>query len=328
VEEDRDSRKRLVIWVCICLGVILTIAILSWGTMKHEIGRAVRRKHIHKFGATYMTMNNPFYEIIDDEIRSILESRGDMLITRDPALDVLKQIEQVEEMIEQGVEGIFINPVDWKMIGPALEEAFEAGIPIIVVDSDVYESELADCTVVSDNYEAGVQCAEYLLKSREGGNILVLTHSVAKSGFDRIQGFKDTIEGQEGFVILGEEDCLGQLEVAMPVTERSLKEYPKIDIIMCLNDLAAMGTMAALKDAGLEGKIAVYGVDGSPDGKSMVEAGFMEATAAQFPRKIGREAAEALYHILDGKPVETTIKIKTELITKENLELYGSDWWQ
>ena len=114
MEEDRDSRKRLVIWVCICLGVILTIAILSWGTMKHEIGRAVRRKHIHKFGATYMTMNNPFYEIIDDEIRSILESRGDMLITRDPALDVLKQIEQVEEMIEQGVEGIFINPVDWK----------------------------------------------------------------------------------------------------------------------------------------------------------------------------------------------------------------------
>ena len=86
--------------------------------------------------------------------------------------------------------------------------------------------------------------------------------------------------------------------------------------------------MAALKDAGLEGKIAVYGVDGSPDGKSMVEAGFMEATAAQFPRKIGREAAEALYHILDGKPVETTIKIKTELITKENLELYGSDGWQ
>ena len=156
----------------------------------------------------------------------------------------------------------------------------------------------------------------------------MLTHSGAKSGFDRISGFKDTMEGRDGFTILAEEDCLGQLEVAMPVTERLLKEYPETDIIMCLNDVAAMGTMAALKDAELEGRIAVYGVDGSPDGKSMVEAGFMEVTAAQFPRTIGREAAQVLYRILDGEEVETVIKIDTELITLENLEEYGSDGWQ
>jgi len=92
--------------------------------------------------------------------------------------------------------------------------------------------------------------------------------------------------------------------------------------------VAAMGTMAALKDAGLAGDIAVYGVDGSPDGKSMVEAGFMAATAAQFPREIGRQAAEAVYRILEGEPVESVIRIKTELITRDNLELYGSDGWQ
>lgn len=250
------------------------------------------------------------------------------MITRDPALNVEKQIDQVREMVDRRVDGIFINPVDWKMISPALEEAFGAGIPIIVVDTDVFESKLAACTVVSDNYEAGVQCARHLLENRTGGNILVLTHSGAKSGFDRISGFKDTMEGRDGFTILAEEDCLGQLEVAMPVTERLLKEYPETDIIMCLNDVAAMGTMAALKDAELEGRIAVYGVDGSPDGKSMVEAGFMEATAAQFPRTIGREAAQVLYRILDGEEVETVIKIDTELITLENLEEYGSDGWR
>lgn len=310
------------------LAIALAAGLASWGLMKQGIGNAVEDKRVRKFGATYMTMNNPFYEIIDNEIRSIVEARGDMLITRDPALDVSKQIEQVKEMIDRKVDGLFINPVDWKMISPALKEAYEAGIPIIVVDSDVFDSELVNCTVVSDNYEAGVQCAEHLLKHHEKGNILVLTHSAAKSGFDRIEGFKDTIKGHEEFVILGEEDCLGQLELAMPVTERLLKEYPKTDVIMCLNDLAAMGTMAALKDAGLERSITVYGVDGSPDGKSMVEAGFMEATAAQFPRRIGREAAEALYQILNGEPVEATIRIKTELIDKENLGVYGSDGWQ
>lgn len=315
-------------WVWGILAAALLLAVMAREPLKREFGRKVREGRNLKFGATYMTMNNPFYEIIDDEIRSVLEARGDILITRDPALDVEKQIAQVREMVDRKVDGIFINPVDWKMISPALEEAFQAGIPIIVVDSDVFESEMAGCTVVSDNYEAGSLCARHLLENRREGNILLLTHSAAKSGIDRIQGFKDAMKGHGSFKVLAEEECLGQLELAMPVTERLLKVHPETDVIMCLNDVAAMGTMAALKDAGLAGKIAVYGVDGSPDGKSMVEAGFMEATAAQFPREIGREAAQAMYRILQGEAVESVVKIRTELITKENLEQYGSDGWQ
>ena len=281
-----------------------------------------------KFGATYMTMNNPFYEIIDDELRSVIESRGDKLITRDPALNVEKQIEQVKEMIERKVEAIFINPVDWKVVGSALEEAVQAGIPVIVVDSEVFDAELAACTVVSDNYQAGVQCAQHMVRNYDRGKILLLTHGAAKSGLDRICGFRDEIAEYPQFCILAEEECLGQLELAMPVTEKLLEEYPEADMIMCLNDVAAMGAMAALKDAGLTGRFAVYGVDGSPDGKSMIAEGMMAATAAQFPRRIGREAAEAAYRILEGEEVEPVIRIGTELISRHNLEEYGTDSWQ
>ncbi len=324
--ERRQDKKVLRSLMGLLFGILA--AYLMWYSAHEGMEQAAGRERKYKFGATYMTMNNPFYEIIDDELRSQLEARGDILITRDPALDVEKQIEQVREMIDRKVDGIFINPVDWKMIGPALEEAKEAGIPIIVVDSDVYDSGLAACTVVSDNYQAGVQCAMHLLEHREGGDILLLTHSAAKSGLDRINGFKDTVKGHPEFRILAEGDCRGQLELAMPVTEKLLEQYPNTDIIMCLNDVAAMGTMAALKDIGLEGKIHVYGVDGSPDGKSMIEAGFMAATAAQFPREIGRKAADAAYRILEGKPVDEAVKIPTELITGDNLKLYGSDGWQ
>lgn len=290
--------------------------------------RVREKDRTYRFGATYMTMNNPFYEIIDDEIRSVLEARGDVLITRDPALDVEKQMEQVQEMIDRKVDGIFINPVDWKAVGPALTQAAEAGIPIIVVDSDVFDSNVVSCTVVSDNYQAGVLCAEHLMKTRDQGNILLLTHSAAKSGIDRIQGFLDTINGHEEYRILAEADCLGQLELAMPAAETLFRQYPQADVIMCLNDLAAMGAMAAMKEAGLTGMLDVYGVDGSPDGKTMIEEGIMKATAAQFPRQIGREAAEAIYRILDGESIESTIRIPTELITGENLNQYGSDGWQ
>lgn len=320
--------RKSILWCGIGCVVLLMISL----GLRHRTGResltGIGSRRAHRFGATYMTMNNPFYEIIDDEIRSVLEARGDVLITRDPALDVEKQMAQVREMIDRDVDGIFINPVDWKAIGPALADAKAAGIPIIVVDSDVFETGLAACTVVSDNYQAGVQCAEHLLSKRDKGNVLLLTHSVAKSGIDRIQGFKDTLAGHEGFHILAEEDCLGQLELAMPATEKLLQEYPQADVIMCLNDVSAMGAMAALKDAGLTGSMEVYGVDGSPDGKSMIEEGIMEATAAQFPRQIGREAAEAAYRILEGEQTEPAILIETVLITQENLAQYGSDGWQ
>ena len=302
-------------------GVIITVVFLAFVNKKEQ------EKGL-KFGATYMTMNNPFYEIMDDEIRSVLEARGDVLITRDPALSIEKQIDQVQEMINQNVAAIFINPVDWKAIEPALSEAAAEGIPVIAVDSDVYDDDKIACTVVSDNYQAGVQCAQHLLEHRDGGNILLLTHGSAKSGIDRIQGFKDVIQGNPSFHILSEEDCLGQLELAMPVVEQQLQQYPQIDVIMCLNDLAAMGAMAALEDAGMTGKVAVYGVDGSPDGKSMIQEHIMTATAAQFPRKLGREAAQAMYRILEKQTVESVIKVPTELVTIENLEIYGSDGWQ
>lgn len=323
-----NRNRKLVIWYGIGCVLLLTAGLGIRFCLEGGRLPGIGDRRTHRFGATYMTMNNPFYEIIDDEIRSVLEARGDVLITRDPALDVEKQTAQVQEMIDRGVDGIFINPVDWKAIGPALAKAAESGIPVIVVDSDIFDAKLAACTVVSDNYQAGVQCAEHLLKKRDGGNVLLLTHSVAKSGIDRIQGFKDTLKGHDDFHILAEEDCLGQLELAMPVTEKLLRQYPQTDVIMCLNDVSAMGAMAALKDAGLTGKIEVYGVDGSPDGKSMIEEGIMEATAAQFPRQIGTEAAEAAYRILDGVQTDPVILIGTELITQENLEQYGSDGWQ
>ena len=86
-----------------------------------NVGVCVKQnEHRRKLGAVYMTLNNPFYEVIDAEIRTVVENHGDVLISRNPALDVDKQIEEIKNLIDDGVELIFINPVDWTKIEPAL----------------------------------------------------------------------------------------------------------------------------------------------------------------------------------------------------------------
>ena len=103
-----------------------------------------------------------------------IEDNGDQLLVRDPALDVDKQIEQIYSFIDYHVDGIFINPIDSEKITPALEAAHQAGIPVIVVDAPVKNEELVNCTIVSDNYDAGVQCANDMMKRFDSARIVLL----------------------------------------------------------------------------------------------------------------------------------------------------------
>ena len=281
-----------------------------------------------KFGAVYMTLNNPFYEVVDEEIRTAVENRGDVLISRDPALSVERQNEEIEELIDSGVELIFLNPVDWQACGPSIEKARRAGVKVIAIDTNVEDDAEVDSTVVSDNYLAGQQCANHLAAHRTGGRIALLIHSQARSSLDRIQGFLDVLSGYPDFQVVDQEECRGQLEIAMPAMERMLERHPEIDIVMALNDPAAMGAMAALRQAGrLEG-VAVYGVDGVTETRDMVAQGHMQATAGQDPRRLGRLAVEQAYRVLSGEKVSPLIKLPTVLITKDNVMDRDQEGWE
>lgn len=288
---------------------------------------AKQNENRRKLGAVYMTLNNPFYEVIDEEIRTVVENHGDVLISRNPALDVDKQIEEIKNLIDEGVELIFINPVDWTKIEPALKLAYAAKIPVIAIDTNVENDKFVACTVVSDNYLAGVQCAEHLLQHSSGGKIALLKHSQARSSIDRIQGFCDKIAENKNFEVVAEAECLGQLEVAMPKMEEMIKNFPEINIVMALNDPAAMGAIAALQNANKLNSVMVYGVDGVPETKEMIFSHRMTATAGQSPKKIGKIAAETAYKIFAGEPVEKLIQLPTTLLTSDNLNATNIESW-
>lgn len=281
------------------------------------------------FGATYMTMNNPYYQILNAHLRAEIETHGDILLTRDAIMDQDRQNQEILDLIDAGVEAIFLAPVEWDTVKPGLEAAAKAGVPVIVVDAPVLDTELVTCSVLSDNYHAGVLCAEHLLSMRSSAKIILLEHITAVSGVQRIQGFLDTIEGHEGFEVLASGESDGQIEDAMPVMEDLLTQAPQADTVMALNDPSALGALAAIQGAGADtDRFLVYAVDGSPEGKVMVSDGLMTATCAQFPYKIAEVAVEQGYLAIKGKCEQKEITVPVELLTAETVGRYGTDGWQ
>ena len=137
-----------------------------------------------------MTMNNPYFDILDGGIREVVEANGDYLITRDPATYQDKQNQQIYEMIEEGVQAIFINPVDWKGVKPALIACKEANIPVFNVDTYVYDTDLVVSVIASDNYNAGVQCAQDMMSKLDSADIVILDQPIINSITQRVQGLK------------------------------------------------------------------------------------------------------------------------------------------
>lgn len=287
-----------------------------------------QKENAHVIGVSYMTMNNEFYAIMSEEINARIEAEGDKIILRDPALDEERQREQISEMLDAGIDLLVVTPVDWESLTPVLQQAKEQGVFVVVLDTDVQDEDLADCTITSDNYQAGRIVGEYFKKSHDQARVVVMTHETTRSGQDRVQGFLDAVKDCRGIEIVREIECEGQLEIAMPAMEEAIEEGLEFDHVFCLNDLASVGVVAALDARGLTDRVEVYGVDGSPDAKALIREGMMTATAAQFPTEIGKRAADAIYELLSGGSTEKKVRIPVELITRGNVEEFGVDRWQ
>ncbi|MEQ2466433.1 substrate-binding domain-containing protein [Niallia sp. Sow4_A1] len=306
------------------LTLVLTFGLAACNTSEESSSE----KDQYVFGYTSMTQYNPYFQVVEKAIRDKVEANGDKLITTNPAMDVELQINQIEDMIAQGIDAIFLNPVDWEGIRPALAMLKEANIPIINYDAEVKDMEYITSYVGSDNKNAGKVAGEDLVKNfPDGGNIVILDSPTMNSVNDRIEGFMEAIEGKN-FEIVAQQDAKGDLETALTVTEDILQAHSDIIAIMGGNDPTALGALAAVKAANIEG-IAIYGVDGSPDAKTAIANGeALIGTGAQSPISIGEKSVEVAYKILKGEDYEKKIPVETFIINKDNVEEYGTDGWQ
>lgn len=276
---------RTIVKIIFCTVVVFVFAIYTHVSQTDPIPGQI------KVGATYMTMNSEFYRHLHNEIQRYSDSEGQILYTRDAEMSEEKQSKQIDEFIEKRVNVIVINPVksDSEQIVEALSRAKNFGIRVIAVDSQLNNIKV-DTSIVSDNYHAGILIAKDLMKRTSNAHILLLTHKDALSANQRITGFLDTIKSEEHYQIISERETVGQTEYAMTTVGDALSEGLQFDAIVALNDRAAIGALAAIKELKVTSKKLIYGIDGSPDMKHLLATtDEVTGTVAQFPSHMVRK---------------------------------------
>ncbi|MBP8131730.1 MAG: sugar ABC transporter substrate-binding protein [Candidatus Hydrogenedentes bacterium] len=274
------------------------------------------------FGVVFQTMNNPFFVELNRGLQEVIEAHGDRLVTLDSRFDSLKQKNDISDLILRGASAIFINPVNWEGITGSLIQARDKNVPCIVVDAPVKDENLVLCQVASDNVEAGRLAARALAQTRRPAKVVVLHQSVNKACIDRVAGFMEELAKYPDMQVLETQEGKGTTEGARPVMRDLLGRFPELDAVFAINDPSALGVISALESAGRLQDVTVVTVDGSPEAVAAIKAGKLLSSSAQFPYEMGKVAAEKVYEHLAGNPIEKDVKIRVELVTRENADAY------
>ena len=277
-------------------------------------------------GVSLLTLDNPFFKVIGDNIVEAGKKQGYDVIVVSGDKDVAKQGNQIKDFIVQGVAAIVLSPCDSKSIVPIIQEANAAGIPVFTVDIPCNEPGVKIVTqIATDNFgggkEAGVAMIEAL--GEAGGPVAVLHFKQAESCQLRVKGFREVIDahnasGKGKIDIVTELESGGSKDQGYKATEDALQANSEIRGIFAINDPAALGARAALEKAGKTAQVKIIGFDGQPEGKQAIKDGKIYADPIQFPDKMGIQIVDAIVRHSKGEELPAQMLIPTSLYRIED----------
>ena len=272
------------------------------------------------------TLNSPFFIEMQTGAKAAADRLGIDLVVQaaEREVDVEKQMQIVENLIQTGIKALLITPSGSREIIPVLAKANAAGVPIIVVDTRLDEAAAAAASVKtvsfigSDNFEGGRAAgAELALITGGKANVAILEGIPGHdTGDSRLRGFKEATKDLPGIKVLASQTANWERDQGFTVFQNMLQAHPQLDALFACNDMMALGALEAIAAAGKTGKIRVIGFDAVDDARKAIEAGTMAASVAQFPGEMGRMAVESAARVLKGEAVEASQQVRIELIKK------------
>ena len=267
----------------------------------------------------------PFFVHMMNAFKAEIAKQGYEAIESDGQVSSPKQTADVEAAITQGVKGIVISPNEVDAMAPALQQAVEAGVPVVTVDRRVPSVEGILAHIGADNVKGG-EAQGNLIKTLypDGATIINLQgQSGASPAIDRNKGLHNVLDGDAKYKIVFEQTAGFDRAKGLAVTEAALAgmaEPPKV--IVSANDDMALGAMEAVKARNLSG-ITIIGFDALPEALAQVRDGGLTATIEQFPGQQSSLGVQTLVAFLkDGtKPAEQVLLLTPVAVTKDNLNI-------
>lgn len=266
----------------------------------------------YEIGLSISTLNNPFFVALKEGAEEQAKEMDATLTVADAQNDAAKQVNDVEDMIQKGMDLILINPTDSEAVGAAVQAANDAGIPVITVDRNAETGDVV-AHVASDNVAGGQLAGDYMVELVGEGQKVVELEGIpgASATRDRGQGFNEAIDGK--LEVVAKQSANFDRAEGLTVMENILQDNKDIVAVFAHNDEMALGAVQALEAAGMS-DVKVIGFDATDDAVKAVEDGTMAATVAQKPTEIGKLGVEAAINYLKGETVEENIPVELELI--------------
>jgi ribose transport system substrate-binding protein len=238
--------------------------------------------------------------------------------------DPAQQIQVFEQFLAEGVSGIVLAPIDDAAFKRPVAAAMQKGIAVVIMDSAFEGEPVKDfvCTVSTNNHRAGEMAGEQLGELLHGKGKVVLFRyiEVCASTDQREAGFLAAIKKFPDIqVILDDRSSGTTISEAQSAASNMLDKLKEADGIFCSNEPTTFGMLLALRQNNLAGSKKLVGFDTSPALVEGLKSGEIKALVAQNPKKMGREAVQALIAIMKGETVPAVIDTGAAVVTKENL---------
>lgn len=261
---------------------------------------------------------NPFWASVEKGAQDAAKELGvDLVILAPPQEgDVQAQVNQVEDQIAKGVDGIAIAPADPNALASVLADAISSGVPVVFIDT---MGSNEGVTFIGTNNENGAElAANYICdKVAKGSDVAILTGVETQStALYRRDGATKGLKAC-GLNIVAIQTAEWDTAKGRSVTEDIITKNPNIKAIFGSNDNMALGAIQALNDADM-GDVVVVGFDATPDAAASVKAGGMSATIAQFSYNMGYMGVENALKLSNGETIPDNIDTGTVLVTAEN----------
>ena len=308
--------------ISILLTAAMGVSVLAAGTVTVS---AAEKKDKYVIGMSQCNLGEPWRVAMNDQIAMAAEKHPEFeVIFADAAQDNSKQIADIENFVQMGVDLIITSPNEATPLTNAVSAAYDAGIPVILLDRKI-DGDKYTQFIGADNVDMGRIAGEYIADTLlpDGGKVCEIKGLEGTSGgIDRDNGFREGIKKNDKIEIVSVNNADWLREKAITVAEEMLQTNDEIDLFLALNDPMAEGAYIAAKNAGKEGDILFVGFDGlpTPDGgiRSVMDG---RLSMTQVYPTGGTEAIESAYQLLvEGKELDKTLTLTSEIVTPDNAE--------